>query len=87
MKNGLSICASLCLEKNIQCQNIDCRHWIEYEDEKNCSLISVYENGPMTLREIGLRLGISFARVKQIESAALKKIKKNRLVTEQFFGK
>ncbi len=87
MKNGLSVCAALCLKKDIQCQNIECRHWIEYEDEKNCCLISVYENGPMTLRDIGARLGISFARVKQIESAALKKIKKNRLAIEEFFGR
>ena len=87
MKNGLSICAAVCMEKEIKCENTDCRHWIEYEDENNCTLVSVYENGPMTLREIGLRLGISFARVKQIESAALAKIKKNRLAVEQFFGK
>ena len=37
------------------------------KNELNCTLISVYENGPMTLRQIAERLGISFA-VKQIET-------------------
>ena len=41
--------------------------------------MAIYENGPMTLREIGERLGISFARVKQIEKAALKKIDNSSL--------
>tara|TARA_B100001059_G_C17797879_1_gene564230 strand:- start:319 stop:489 length:171 start_codon:yes stop_codon:yes gene_type:complete len=50
--------------------------WIDYPDEKNCTLISVNENDSMTLREIGERIGISFARVKQIEQKALSKIKR-----------
>jgi DNA-directed RNA polymerase sigma subunit (sigma70/sigma32) len=50
--------------------------WIDYEDEMNCSLISIYQNGPMTLRQVGERLGISFARVKQIEESALIKLKR-----------
>ena len=54
----------------------------QYEDEFNCCLVSIYENGQMTLRQIGDRLGISFARVKQIETEALKKIKKNPLINE-----
>ena len=33
----------------------------------------------MTLREIGERLGISFARVKQIETVALNKVKKKKV--------
>jgi len=54
----------------------ECRLWIEHKDEQNCTLISIYRNGRMTLREIADRLGISFARVKQIETQALKKLKK-----------
>ncbi len=53
--------------------------FIDYTDEYNCCLISIYENGNMTLREIGERLGISFARVKQIETVALAKMKDNSL--------
>jgi DNA-directed RNA polymerase sigma subunit (sigma70/sigma32) len=50
--------------------------WVDFPAEYNCCLISIYENGSMTLREIGERLHISFARVKQIESDAVKKIRK-----------
>tara|TARA_Y100000592_G_scaffold15530_1_gene22774 strand:- start:6618 stop:6740 length:123 start_codon:yes stop_codon:yes gene_type:complete len=40
----------------------------------------------MTLREIGDRLKISFARVKQIESGALKKIKNSELFSFKDMG-
>jgi hypothetical protein len=64
------------------CREGDCRLWVNFPQEYNCCLISIYENGSMTLREIGERLNISFARVKQIESAALAKIKKREGVRE-----
>jgi DNA-directed RNA polymerase sigma subunit (sigma70/sigma32) len=50
--------------------------WIDYEEEHNCTLVSVYEKGSLTLRQVGERLGISFARVKQIEEKALLKMKR-----------
>ena len=55
---------------------VDCRHHIQYPQDYNCTLVAVYENGSMTLREVAERLGISFARVKQIEQKALSKMKK-----------
>jgi|TARA_Y100000310_G_scaffold245686_1_gene250708 hypothetical protein len=78
MKNedGLLACSRLCMQKKIPCMQKECRLWIEHKDEQNCTLISIYRNGRMTLREIADRLGISFARVKQIETQALKKLKK-----------
>jgi DNA-directed RNA polymerase sigma subunit (sigma70/sigma32) len=39
----------------------------------------------MTLREIGDRLGISFARVKQIESKAIARLKNNPFMASLFF--
>jgi len=54
--------------------------FIEFEQEYNCCLITIWENGPMTLRQIGERIGVSFARIKQIETKALKKMKKNKLL-------
>jgi len=77
--DGLLQCSRICLKKNKKCCKIECRYFIDYEEEHNCSLISIHENGRMTLREVGDRLRISFARVKQIESAALKKIKNTDL--------
>ena len=58
-----------------------CKYFIDFKEDYNCCLISIYENGGMTLRQIGDRLGISFARVKQIETIALKKMKNSRLIS------
>ena len=69
-------CSEDCIRFNYSCANDKCRHWIDYEDEKNCSLISVHINGPMTLMQIAERLNISFVRVAQIEKKALKKLSK-----------
>jgi len=67
-------CLLTCREINVACPIDDCRHWINYPEERNCTLESVSINGHMTLRECAERLGISFVRVKQIETKALKKI-------------
>lgn len=82
--DGLRVCSRKCVELNIECPCTDCRLWVNFPDEKNCSLISIHENDGMTLREIGERLEISFARVKQIEQKAIEKIKRlnNRLNIE-----
>tara|TARA_Y100000310_G_C20107597_1_gene545629 strand:- start:18 stop:281 length:264 start_codon:yes stop_codon:yes gene_type:complete len=77
--DGLLKCSRICMKTKKECSKKDCKYFISYNEEFNCSLVSIYENGRMTLREIGDRLGISFARVKQIESGALKKIKNTDL--------
>tara|TARA_R110002012_G_scaffold276183_2_gene463061 strand:- start:127 stop:390 length:264 start_codon:yes stop_codon:yes gene_type:complete len=77
--DGLLKCSRICMKKKKTCCKTECKYFIDYKDEYNCSLISVYKNGRMTLREVGDRLHISFARVKQIESSALKKIKNTDL--------
>ena len=85
MNDGLVSCAKHCVETDTDCVNLKCRLWIEYEKEHNCTLISIHENGRMTLREIGERLGISFARVKQIETQALKKLRKRCNIDDLLF--
>jgi hypothetical protein len=82
MKNvdGLRECSRRCMKRKKECKDTGCRLWIDFPDEYNCTLISVYENGPMTLREVAERHGISFARVKQIETKALKKLKSLNLI-------
>jgi len=82
MKDGLKACSRICVDTQKECPEKDCRMWIDFPQEYNCCLISIHENGCMTLREIGERLHISFARVKQIESDALKKIRKREGVRE-----
>ena len=76
MKDGLRRCARICRAMEMECTEKECRMWIECPEEYNCTLVSVYENGNMTLREVGKRLGISFARVKQIEQKALVKLRR-----------
>ena len=71
-------CARSCLKDNVSCTQTSCRYWIEYTGEQNCSLISIYLNGAMTLKQVGERLGLSLVRIKQIESETLKKIKKKK---------
>lgn len=75
-KDGLRPCSKICMKLKEGCPHQDCRMWIDYEEEYNCTLVSIYENGCMTLRQVGERLGISFARVKQIEEKALLKMKR-----------
>jgi len=84
-EDGLLPCARMCIEEKMCCEDSDCRNWIDYEAEQNCCLISTYENGPMTLREVADRLGISFARVKQIETQALQKLRKRCNIDDLLF--
>lgn len=73
-------CSKKCVKEASDCLETECRYWIEYPEDHNCSLISIEENGKMTLEEVGKRLKLSFVRVSQIEKEALKKFK--RLMTK-----
>ena len=73
LENG-SVCFDFFDRVRRSCSKSDCRHWIDYEEDLNCTLVSVDKNGSMSLREVADRLGVSFVRVKQIEDKALKKI-------------
>lgn len=69
-------CKEECLETGLDCNNKICKYWIEYGKDLNCSLISIDAHGPMTLDEVSKRMGLSLVRIKQIEEAALNKVKK-----------
>ena len=69
-------CAKICLKAKLPCQRRDCRQHIEYEEDQNCVLIAVHKNGPMTLREIAPRMGVTFPRIKQIVDQGMVKISK-----------
>ncbi len=70
-------CFEKCLDDNINCPFKQCRYWIDYSPEMNCSLISIEKNGCLTLKEVATRLNISHVRVKQIQDRALEKIRKD----------
>ena len=80
MKN----CCNCCVANDVGCPIEDCRHWIEYEEDLNCSLIAIEKNGSMTLREIADRMGVSFVRIKQIENKILEKLKKRNINLQNF---
>jgi hypothetical protein len=66
-------CCNACVVNNVDCPIKDCKYWINYKDDLNCSLIAIEKNGPMTLREIADRLGLSFVRIKQIQDKAIRR--------------
>jgi len=68
-------CSSACEKHNVSCPVKDCRLWIDYEGDLNCTLIAVDKHGAMTLREIADRTNISFVRVKQIQDRVQKKLR------------
>ena len=77
-------CSTICHKHNIDCKAKECRYWIDYSEDNNCCFIAIHKNGRMNLREIAAREGISYARVKQIQDAALIKLKKRGLDLKQF---
>ena len=76
MKDGLLKCSRHCMDENIECENKECRLWIDYKKDSNCTLVAVKKQKTMTLREVADRLGVSFVRVKQIQDVAHKKMLK-----------
>ncbi len=74
-------CAQLCKDKEVSCPNKDCRMWVDYEEDLNCTNISIAKNGNMTLRQVAEREHLSFVRIQQIEKKALQKIK-GRLINK-----
>ena len=70
-------CVKECKGAGTACTQKECRYWIDYDDDQNCTMIAIESNkGGMTLREVAKRMHISFVRVKQIEDAALVKLAK-----------
>jgi len=70
-------CAKKCMQHNIRCPIKDCRLWIKYDDDLNCSLIAIKKNGRMTLDQVAKRLSLSIVRIKQIQDTTLQKLQKN----------
>jgi len=70
-------CCSECVLSNSACEQRECRMWIDFAEDNNCSLISIEKHGPMTLMQIGERLNLSFVRIKQIEDGLISKLSRN----------
>ena len=76
MSEKLPDCAQECIYANSSCKEAECRMWIDYEEDRNCTLIAIDKQGPMTLNEISKRMDLSIVRISQIEKETLRKIKK-----------
>tara|TARA_B100000131_G_scaffold303072_1_gene326776 strand:- start:809 stop:1075 length:267 start_codon:yes stop_codon:yes gene_type:complete len=65
----------------VSCDQKSCRHWIEYEEDLNCSIVCArkHDNG-LSVREVAKRIGVSFPRISQIEKAVFKKLTKHDLL-------
>lgn len=74
-------CSKRCLELGVSCPVKDCREWIDYREDANCTLVAIAKNGNMTLREVADRLHVSFVRIKQIEDKTVEKVRR-RLARE-----
>lgn len=79
-------CEDICKKTKEPCQNKECKYWLDYADDLNCTLICAQQNGALTLREVAKRMGVSYVRIKQIEETALNKIKKkNEQLKNQYY--
>ena len=70
------------IKKNKKCcNNEDCRYWLDYNNDLNCTLICVEQNGNLTLEQISKRLApLTPAGVSVIQKRAEKKIAKSKLL-------
>ena len=69
-------CFDMCINNDVSCPVDDCRYWINYEEDLNCSIICANYRGPLSLREVSDRLGVSFVRVKQVQDLTVAKFTK-----------
>ena len=74
-------CFQMCVDNDVSCPVNDCRYWINYEEDLNCAIVCANHNGPLSLREVADRMGVSFVRVKQVQDITVGKFVK-RLARE-----
>ena len=69
-------CFQMCVDEEITCPVKDCRFWINYKQDLNCTVVCANQNGPLSLREVADRMGVSFVRIKQIQDVTIDKFVK-----------
>jgi len=70
-------CYDECKIKKRCCEVKECRLWIDFPKDLNCTEIAVQKNGEMILKKVAERLHLTASRIKQIESKALIKVSKS----------
>lgn len=74
-------CTEECRKDKKPCERQTCRHWMEYPDDLNCSIVAAEDHGPMTLEEISKRMGVTLVQIKNIQDRAMDKMKKKMMPT------
>ena len=69
-------CATKCYLNKQECEQKECRLYIDYPEDFNCTSIAIQKHGTMTLEQIGKRHHVSTVRAKQLLDGALSKLKK-----------
>ncbi len=69
-------CYTKCQKQKKCCEVKECRLWMDYPADYNCTEITVQKEDHMTLKKIGERLKLTPSRIKQIENKALAKVSK-----------
>ncbi len=70
-------CYTKCQNEKKCCEVRECRLWLDYPQDLNCTEIAVQKEGSLTLTKIGDRLKLTASRVKQIENKALATVSKS----------
>ena len=79
-------CFDACVDNDVSCPVKDCRYWIDYEEDLNCTIVCANDNGSLSLRVISDRMGVRFVRIKQIHDFTVGKFTK-RLAAVGIKGK
>lgn len=62
----------------LACDTKECRHWMDFPEDSNCSIVCANKhNDGLTLEEVSKRLGVSHVRVYQVEQQLRKKLMKH----------
>ncbi len=61
--------------KNIKCEKINCRYWIDHKNSQMCCLNLCGNKDSFTLEDVGKIFGVTRMRICQIEKNAIKKLK------------
>ena len=69
-------CYDECRINKKPCQIKECRLWIDFSEDLNCTEIAVDKEGEMVLRKIAERLHLTSPRIQQIERKALAQVSK-----------